>query len=92
MTSNGSPKLKPDQLPLLLPKKVFVDVFTDNQQKFLNKRIDHTRGYLTAFRNDDRKKIAHRFLDKIEQAISDAYEEALAEDAELRSQYKRFKK
>lgn len=64
-------------------KKVFVDVFTDYQQKFLNSRLAHTRGYLTSFAHDERKQIAHRFLDKIEQAIADAYEEALAEDAEL---------
>ena len=73
-------------------KKVFVDVFTDKQQKFLKARIDHTRGYLTTFRNDDRKKIAQRFLDKIEEAISDAYEEALAEDAKLHEKCKRSHK
>jgi hypothetical protein len=67
----------------LSPKKVFVDVFTDYQQKFLTSRLDHTRGYLTSFANDERKQIAHRFLDKIEQAITDAYEEALAEDEVL---------
>jgi hypothetical protein len=73
----------------LSPKKVFVDVFTDYQQKFLTSRLDHTRGYLTSFANDERKQIAHRFLDKIEQAITDAYEEALAEDAELHEKCKR---
>lgn len=65
------------------PKKVFVDVFTGVQQKFLKSRLDHTRGYLTSFANDERKDIAHRFLDRIEQAIAEAYEQALAEDAEL---------
>lgn len=73
MTSNPSPK----------PKRVYVDVFTDYQQKFLKGRLDHTRGYLTSFANDERKVIAHNFLNKIEQAISDAYEEALAEDEVL---------
>ena len=65
------------------PKKVFVDVFTDHQQKFLIGRLEHTRGYLTTFAHDERKDIAHRFLDRIEQAIAEAYEQALAEDAEL---------
>lgn len=64
------------------PKKVFVDVFTDHQQKFLIGRLEHTRGYLTTFAHDERKDIAHRFLDRIEQAIAEAYEQALAEDAE----------
>jgi alpha-D-ribose 1-methylphosphonate 5-triphosphate synthase subunit PhnI len=67
-------------------KKVFVDVFTDFQQKFLKSRLDHTRGYLTTFINDERKVIAHRFLDRVEQAIEQAYEEALEEDAELYAQ------
>ena len=74
------------------PKRVFVDVFTDYQQKFLTSRLDHTRGYLTSFANDERKVIAHRFLDKIEKAIVDAYEEALAEDAELHSKLKRVQR
>ena len=64
-------------------KKVFVDVFTGVQQKFLKSRLAHTRGYLGTFANDERKVIAHRFLDRIEQAIAEAYEQALAEDAEL---------
>ena len=68
------------------PKKVFVDVFTDYQQKFLKTRLDHTRGYLTSFANDERKQIAHRFLDRIEEAITEAYEQALAEDAEVYAQ------
>ncbi len=70
-------------------KKVFVDVFTDYQQKFLKSKLDHTRGYLTTFAQDERKLIAHRFLDKIEKAITQAYEEALEEDADLRNQKKR---
>ena len=65
------------------PKKVFVGVFTGVQQQFLKERLAHTRGYLTSFANDERKVIAHRFLDRIEQAIAEAYEQALAEDAEL---------
>lgn len=68
-----------------------MDVFTDHQQKFLKERIDHTRGYLTSFANDERKVIAHRFLERIEQAITEAYEQALAEDAELYAQKKEWK-
>ena len=64
-------------------KQVFVDVFTDNQRKHLFHRIKGSRGYLTSFRNDHLKQIAHCFLDKIERAVAEAYEEALAEDAEL---------
>ncbi len=83
MTSKPSPNT---------PKRVFVSVFTDFQRKFLTSRLDHTRGYLTSFANDKRKEIAHNFLNKIEQAIDAAYEEALAEDAELYSKLKRGRK
>ena len=71
-------------------KRVFVDVFTDYQQKFLKEKLNHTRGYLSTFIDDGRKEIAHDFLNKIENAITQAYEEALEEDAKI---YKRkFKK
>ena len=62
---------------------MFVDVFTDYQQKYLKGRLDHTRGYLSSFAFDERKEIAHRFLNKIEDAITRAYQEAIEEDEAL---------
>ena len=63
-------------------KQVFVDVFVDNNQKRLKQHLANSRGYLTTFADGERKDIALRFLGRIEQAVSDAYDEALAEDAE----------
>ena len=63
-------------------KQVIAGVFVDNNQKRFRDMVMRSHGYLTTFADGEQKEIAKRYLDKIDQAICDACEEALAEGAE----------